>query len=88
MRGSPTLQRLNISANAAGPGTAAAVVALLRLNNTLTELDVSCNQFGEDACGNVRRALEQNGSVRVSACRQRGQMPARHVCRGRTRIIM
>lgn len=72
VRSSPTLERLNLSANAAGEGTASAVVALLRLNQTVTELDLSCNQYGQEACTSIRKALEQNTSVRVSRAGEAG----------------
>ncbi len=65
VKSSPTLERLNISANAAGSGTCQALVALMRLNNTVTELDASCNSFGEEGGHALKRALENNTGVRV-----------------------
>lgn len=62
---SPTMERLNISANSAATGTCAALVALLRLNGVLTELDASCSAFGEEGCRALRRALDHNTALKV-----------------------
>lgn len=63
------MERLNISANSAGPGTCQALVALLRLNGVLTELDASCSSFGEDGCRGLRKALDHNTALKVGgAC--------------------
>lgn len=60
-----TLERLNISANASGTGTSASIVALLRLNPVVTQLDVSVNPFGEAGVRDIRKALEQNTMMQV-----------------------
>ena len=40
-----TNQRLNLSANTLGEETANSLALLLRVNSTLKEVDLSCNQF-------------------------------------------
>ncbi len=58
-----TLTATRVRARRAQAG-AAGVSALVRLNNTLTELDVSCNNgFGADGCEQLRRAIESNSSL-------------------------
>lgn len=54
-------------------GTITALSALVRLNSTLVELDVSCNAgFGPDGCEQLRRAIEQNVSIMRADIRQCG----------------
>ena len=58
LRVNETLEKLSLSSNALGVHSAQSIAALLCHNNTLRELDISCNNFGYgrshayvDTCG-------------------------------------
>lgn len=67
-----SIERLNISANSASKDTVAALCGLIRLTNSIMELDVSCNSFDTEGCEQLRRSVEQNTSLGIMDIRQCG----------------
>eukprot|EP00798_Chlamydomonas_sp_ICE-L_P006722 gene6722-3393_t len=76
IRNNQTIERFNMAANSAGEKeTLGALSTLIRLNNSITELDVSCNTFGSVGCEQLRRALEQNSVLQRLEMRACGAEP-------------
>lgn len=63
---------MNLRANEAGPLTVDALSALLQNNLRIKELDLSCNEIGEDGGTLIRQALEDNTTLAFMDMRMSG----------------
>jgi hypothetical protein len=92
------LERLNLSSNGAGAALLPALVSLLRSNKRLQQLDISCNDLGSVAGGELRAALVANAALTGFDVRKCGlgeeveeavmeEMLGRQVRRERIRLV-
>ena len=69
-----TNQRLNLGANTLGEETANSLALLLRVNSTLKEVDLSCNQFSEEA--GTALAESERTQLKSPSCCPQNPVPA------------